>query len=297
MNLSQAFPYCLLLNVTRDVEKRVAATAQLEDHGIAFVRFPAIDPEWVREKHRDIDPGNYAGSLSLKLALRAASRKDAGAVMLVDDRIHINDLFDRHLAKLELPSDWGMFFFGCRHLEKPTMVQPGLVRVTAAISAPTVGINRTCFREISRKLDDARSPANSSIDQVLLALQKEIPTYAPFPNLVGFRDEPASPEPAHPAAPLQSISDPAVAGVMAESLGYTGPTRRQKIPSVSQLRPRPPGMVVSGKRLPSCFPAYGVTPTLEYGKNIGRHVPGLTACIRIRRTSHPCLRVGSRIPR
>ena len=248
MDLGKTFPYRALLNVTRDVEKRLAASRQLEDHGVAFVRLSAIDPQWLgkRKKQRDIDPSIYARSLSLRLAIRAAARNDTSALMVVDDRIHINDVFHRHLAELDLPSDWGLFLFGCRHIEKPTIVQPGLVRVTGAISASAMGMSRSCFRKISRSLYQACSTSGPTIDQVFLALQKEIPTYAPFPNLVEFRDDHGLswkgrgfPE------PLQSSVDPTVAGVMAQSLGFkpfaglkTPPARPAKSPAVKK-RARP----------------------------------------------------------
>lgn len=95
------------------------------------------------------------------------------------------DLHER-LEKIDLPEDWGIFFLGCKHLERPLPLAPGLVRVTRAADHHAIAIREEYYNAAMRGLAGYGKRSRPSIrysDVKMAAIQSWIPTYAAFPNL------------------------------------------------------------------------------------------------------------------
>ncbi|MBB5353723.1 hypothetical protein HNR46_003984 [Haloferula luteola] len=132
------------------------------------------------------DAGRYALALTQRLAIRRAKLRRAEAVLLLEDDVIFHPNFRALAEGIDLPDDWGMFFLGCKHVEEPIPCAPGVVRVTHAIDTHAVAIRQPYFNRVIGALDAHGKPTPDhplASDRFLAALQKEIPSYACFPNL------------------------------------------------------------------------------------------------------------------
>ena len=118
---------------------------------------------------------------------REASRERR--VFLLDiedvDVVFCHDFNDR-VRSLNLPHDWGLFYFGCQHAEAPHLVSPGIVRVSRALDMHAVGIRSNYFltvRAAMRGGGKGMKPRGFHSDYLLSNFHKRIPTYAAYPNL------------------------------------------------------------------------------------------------------------------
>ena len=105
---------------------------------------------------------------------------------MFEDDVILHPDWRRKVEQITLPRDWGLFYLGCQHVERPTVVSPGLVKVTNALDTHAFGIRRKYFREVMRAFTGMPRALMGTVppsDFILTQLQKTIPTYAAFPNL------------------------------------------------------------------------------------------------------------------
>lgn len=161
---------------------------------IAAERFPGIDASHFPGKWGAAEDfvgyesaGRYALAVTKRLAVREARRRKAPAVLLLEDDAVFHPNFSRLVQSVELPDDWGIFFFGCAHSRPPEWVGNRVVRVNYAIDNHAVAIRADCYERVmdvwNRKGKSNPGVARAS-DQFLATLAGEIPTYACYPNLV-----------------------------------------------------------------------------------------------------------------
>ena len=195
MDFEKTFPLRLWINLGRRQDRRDAMEGRLEEAGITAERFPGIDasayPErWERYPDDDYEgyesKGRYALALTKRLAVREAKRRGAPSILLLEDDAVFHPNFLRLLEAVELPDDWGIFYFGCAHSRKPEWAGSRVVKVDFAVDNHAVAIRAEHYDRVLEVLD-RRGKANPGVarasDQFLGSLAKEIPCYAAYPNL------------------------------------------------------------------------------------------------------------------
>jgi hypothetical protein len=112
------------------------------------------------------------------------------SLLLLEDDVVFHPNFSRRVKELELPEDWGIFYFGCQHLEPPQAVSPGVVRVRRALDTHAVGIRAEHFYTVRAAMRGGGKGAqgNRCSDALLSSLHKFVPTYAAYPNLAWQRE-------------------------------------------------------------------------------------------------------------
>ncbi len=131
--------------------------------------------------------GRYALALTQRLAIREARRRGAPAVLLMEDDVVFHPNFQALIGAVELPEDWGIFYLGCAHSQRPEWAGARVVRVRHAVDTHAVAIRATFYARVMEMLDRHGKPdlgVAKASDQFLALLHREIPTYACYPNLV-----------------------------------------------------------------------------------------------------------------
>lgn len=168
-------------------DRRAEVEYQLAVHGWEAARQPGIKAEWVPDARGFQNERRYACSLAKRMAIRRGMRTGAEAVLLLEDDLVFHPEFHQRLAQLELPDDWGMFYLGCRHYERPEIPGPGLVKCNLAVDNHAVIVRRSHYWPVMGGLAGSRRNAERDIsysDLKLAQQQHKIPAYAAFPNLV-----------------------------------------------------------------------------------------------------------------
>jgi len=194
MNFERDFPLKYYLNLGRREDRRTEIEWMFDEVGITVERFPAVDARFVRNLRGYEEKGRYALALTIRLAIRRAKQKGAKSVLLFEDDAVLHPNFVELVNQIELPEDWGIFYFGCQHCERPEPFSPGLVRVTRALDAHAWAIHESAYDEVMRAIDAIRHPSPDhplASDQFVVPLQERIPTYACFPNLAWQSHDPS----------------------------------------------------------------------------------------------------------
>lgn len=187
MNLKENFPYMVMVNLGLREDRRDAAYHNFAKYGFEVDRQPGVPKQVVRDTRGYHAKGRYACSLAKRLAIRRARLAGAPSMILYEDDLVFSPRFIESVEKIELPDDWGIFFFGCRHLSAPVPVSDGLVRVTRALDNHAMGIRREYFGKVMSGLSGVgkgRKPFLTCSDVKLSGFLSEIPTYAAYPNLI-----------------------------------------------------------------------------------------------------------------
>lgn len=187
MEFDDAFPLQFYINLNRRDDRRRTVLNMFIDHGMERVeRFPAVDARTVRNCRGHWSEGRYALSLTQKLCLREAKRRNASAVMIFEDDVVLHPEFIARFAALEIPDDWGMFYLGTQHTSEPEWVSPGVVRVAHGLDTHAFAVKAEYYDRVMRVLSPQGKRVTREVkpsDWLLAALHREIPTYAAFPNL------------------------------------------------------------------------------------------------------------------
>jgi hypothetical protein len=186
MDFNTTIPLRYYINLGRRQDRRIETEIALAQAGISAERFPAVDARFVRKNRGYASAGRYALALSQRLALRSASLKKADAVLILEDDVVFHPQLLERLAEIELPDDWGIFYFGCAHRKRPWPAGPRLVRTPYALDTHAFAVRAPYYRKViaalARREKEFCEHARAS-DWYLADLHQEIPTYACFPNL------------------------------------------------------------------------------------------------------------------
>ncbi len=186
MNLADQFPQRFYMNLGPRDDRRSEVELTFFLHGLEVERMPAVKAAWVKDARGYSSTVRYACGITKALCVRQARLRGADAVLVFEDDLVLDDDFQRKVDALELPDDWGMFYFGCQHLERPQPVSAGLVRVGKALDTHAVAFRAPYFSQILKALrgtGKGKPVTKYASDVELSNLQKRIPTYAAFPNL------------------------------------------------------------------------------------------------------------------
>lgn len=187
MNPATDLPHKYYLNLDRRTDRRVRCEAIFAEMGWEVTREAAVDAQRLKSARWFTTPGRYAHSVSTRLILRRAALAGAEAVLILEDDVVFSPILEQRLAELELPDDWGILYLGCQHCERPEIVAPGLVRVTAALDTHAWIVRREYFLEVRRAMRGGDWPKDGSpipaADILLANLTLKVPAYATWPNL------------------------------------------------------------------------------------------------------------------
>jgi hypothetical protein len=149
-------------------------------------RLPAVDGRWAKHARGYQTPTRYAQALTHKMAIWRARQKKAPCVLVFEDDVVFAPDLREKLAEITLPEDWGIFFLGCQHLERPELAGPGLVRCHKTWDMHAYAVNAKFYTQVMRILTATKAnPAQGALtcDTELQKIQKELPCYAAWPNL------------------------------------------------------------------------------------------------------------------
>lgn len=127
MRLQDEIPYMVCVNLAERENRRRECWARFSEAGLTVDRQPGILKNWVTDTRGFIGASRYGCSLAKRLAVRRAKLAGAPAMLLFEDDVVLAADLHEQLAKIELPADWGIFFLGCKHLERPVPLSEGLV--------------------------------------------------------------------------------------------------------------------------------------------------------------------------
>ena len=179
------------LNLARRQDRRMECEEEFEEAELDVERFPAVDGKWVRKTRGFQNAGKYAHTLGVRMMLRKARMEGARAAFIFEDDVVLNPALHDELAKIELPEDWGMFYLGGMHFERPQVIAHGLVKARGMVSTHAFGVRSEYFDTIIQALNKPGTQDNGTVpgaDMILARLQEKIPSYAVFPNLAGQRE-------------------------------------------------------------------------------------------------------------
>jgi hypothetical protein len=185
MDIEREFPMKIYLNLGPDEVRRRAVEARFGEQGLRVERQGAVDGRWLRHARGYIRPCRAGLALTKRVAVRRAALAGAEAVLLFEDDVAFHPEFRERLAGLTLPEDWGMFFLGCLHMERPVPHSPGLVRVRRAYDHHAWAVRKDYYEIVRRAMRGSAVKSGLPFsDHRVGELQQEIPTYAAWPNLV-----------------------------------------------------------------------------------------------------------------
>jgi hypothetical protein len=185
VDFNTLFPHRAFISLERRGDRRERMQSRMAAAGITAEWFRAVDAKTLRDPCGYKGVAQRANSLSFRLLIRTAELRASPALLILEDDAVFHPQFAERVARLELPDDWQILYFGCLHLEPPKRVNEGIVRVARALDTHMVAIRQSAFRTV-RKIMHVRAGrgAGNFFNDVLLAdLHKVLPTYAAFPNL------------------------------------------------------------------------------------------------------------------
>jgi|688.fasta_scaffold28933_3 GR25 family glycosyltransferase involved in LPS biosynthesis len=197
MRIEESFPLIVCLNLDRRPDRRLRAWEQFSREELSVERLSAPDAaEMSRVSSRRYEKaGPRACAVAHRMAWREARKRGAPAVLVFEDDVILTDGFRR---KLELwlasvPHDWRILYLGGVFRDPPTMIAPGLLRVTGrtwdmhayAVHANAIpGLNRAVAPlSWPQTRGTVPSAVPQALDTVIPVLHQDLPTYAPWPPL------------------------------------------------------------------------------------------------------------------
>lgn len=191
MDLDFEIPYKVCLNPPRMEERRRTVSEMFRMHRLRVIRWPSKENGGRRHSRGFANAGLRENYLTFLLAVRKARALGRKALLFLEDDVILHDQFRERAADLEVPSDWGLLYFGCLHMERPEFTGPGLLRVARALDTHAVAVNSRYYKTILHSLRIRRAAAGATasppLDVALSILHKTIPTYAVWPNLAWQR--------------------------------------------------------------------------------------------------------------
>jgi hypothetical protein len=151
------------------------------------VTVPAIDGEHLElpVPWRAAGPGAYGCALThlLVLARPDLSTTEVRSILILEDDAVFAPGFTTDLETFldGVPSDWGMLMLGGQHMRPPATVAPGIVRCLDTQRTHAYLVRGSAIGVLA----DIWHGATGHIDHLLPLVQRQVPTYAPDPFLIG----------------------------------------------------------------------------------------------------------------
>ncbi len=186
MDFEKTFPLRYYINLGRREDRRTELEWHLDQIGVTAERFPAIDARFCKTARGYENKGRYALALTIRLAIRRARQLKHPTVLLLEDDAILHPNFRELISRIKLPDDWGIFYLGCQHTERPEPCVEGLVKVQKALDSHAWAIHESAYDQVMTAMDAFGKPTPShalASDQFVTELHAKIPTYACYPNL------------------------------------------------------------------------------------------------------------------
>jgi len=187
MNLDKLFPYRVFVSRLAREDRRQTLMPRLTAIGLGDARwFPAIECDVLKGDTRGFfSLAKRSCAIGKRLVLREAGRSRVPNVLFLEDDVVFHTEFNARVEALQLPDDWGLFYFGCQHAEPPQWISAGVVRINRALDMHAVAINAKYFLQVRKAMRGHGKGTHGKLhsDVLLSYFHKSIPTYAAFPNL------------------------------------------------------------------------------------------------------------------
>lgn len=186
MDIRATFPFRVFISLESRADRRERFLPRLAAADLDADWFKAVDADRLRGDTRGfLDVRKRSLALGKRLMLREAERRKAEAVLIFEDDAVFHPGFVAEIAALTLPDDWGIFYFGCQHIETPEAVAPGLFRVSRALDGHAFAIRRKYYAAVRASMRGCAKGTVGELhsDVLLSGLHGIIPTYAAYPNL------------------------------------------------------------------------------------------------------------------
>jgi hypothetical protein len=152
MNLDDDFPLKVCLNLERREDRRRRASEMFRMHHLRVERWQGLDGHrfarsrgWPSVPHRAL-------ALSLARIVRYAQRRHAKALLYFEDDVVLDEEFGGRIASITLPDDWGLLYLGCIHMERPSWIGSGVVRVKSAYATHAMAIRSNYYSAVINAL-------------------------------------------------------------------------------------------------------------------------------------------------
>lgn len=187
MNFSEQFPFQVYISHGERQDRRRALESQLRHHSMENAQwFSAVDCDIFKNDTRGfLNLPKRSLALGNRLLLRKAGKLGFPNLFFFEDDAVFHPEFSERISALELPDDWGIFYLGCQHMERPHFVAPGLVRVRQALDTHAFAVRNRYFMDVRSAMRGLGKGSKGKLhsDVLLATLHEKIPTYAAMPNL------------------------------------------------------------------------------------------------------------------
>ena len=186
INLS-SISYRALVSMPDEATRRTWVTKRLLDYGVSVewhIPVPIAEIVWSDLPTVFAHHPRYASqALSLHAIVSEAQRRDAAALLLLEDDIVFHVDFPTMLARLQPPSDWSFLYLGGRNCGIKEQVGDGLMRSDFVSDLHAVVLRWDVFDEVKRALIDPWI-YSALPDFRIATLHRRFTTYLCRPNLV-----------------------------------------------------------------------------------------------------------------
>jgi GR25 family glycosyltransferase involved in LPS biosynthesis len=149
MNINEAFPHQICINLDRRPERWEQMRAKFARCGIEGVRrFPAVDgQQTIVPANWSDSPGAYGCLRSHLQVVEEARRLEMPSVLIFEDDAALDPQMSQKFAGYfaQVPNGWEMLFFGANHMAEPLPVSENVARVVSANSTFAYALNRPIF--------------------------------------------------------------------------------------------------------------------------------------------------------
>lgn len=183
-DLNSFFPHSVCINLDRRPDRWTRMQRIFAQHQIDPPRrFPAIDGQKINTPTNWRYPPGVYGCLQSHLSVikQAKKRMNPSVLIFEDDcifHIDFNEKFRQYIR--ELPSDWGILFFGGRHKKNPLRVSDNIGKVVETWQSLCYAVNYTLYDAFI----DLCEQAQEAVDHYLVVLQERFNCYCFIPSLV-----------------------------------------------------------------------------------------------------------------
>lgn len=186
MNIEHEFPFRVYINLYGSPDRRSQMESQLAAAKMTAKRIDSVNGDYLQDTRGFKGTHTRAMAINTRSILHEATRKNYDATLILSDNVVFSDGFSEKAEELCLPRDWGMFYFGCIHVDQARWHSEGIVRVGRCVDAHAIAIRRPYYADVINVLSDG--PQNSAgereEDVDIMHLHDRIPTYAAWPNLI-----------------------------------------------------------------------------------------------------------------
>jgi GR25 family glycosyltransferase involved in LPS biosynthesis len=194
MNLQDFFSKIFCINLDRRLDRWENCLKHFEEKNIQnVIRVSAIDGRLLKLKNiqSNVNVSNLALKLTTINILEDAIKNNLDNFLLLEDDVIFNDnIFDLKKYLDFLPQDWDMVYFGinstfCKGKYAPLKINENILKLRCGFTTHCVGYNKKSFEFIVDKLKNIDEPN----DVIYSNIQKDINVYCFTPMVASQRPD------------------------------------------------------------------------------------------------------------